>query len=1187
MALVASMPAGLCLHCLLELGLKAENEGEPPGDAKAALSSPPEDVFDRYRIFGKIGEGGCGIVYQAEQLTPVRRDVAIKVIKLGMDTQAVMARFEAERQALALMDHACIAKVFDAGTTRNGRPFFVMELVSGKPVTEFCDDQKLSLRQRLELFLHVCQAVQHAHQKGVIHRDLKPSNILVSEQDGKPMPKVIDFGVAKATACQRLANQTIYTAFDQFVGTPAYMSPEQTALTGEDIDTRSDIYSLGVLLYELLTGHPPFSPDRLRRAGLDEVCHIIREEEPPLPSAQLNALASADLSETAQRRQLPPAKFAGELRGDLDWLVMKALEKDRSRRYDTAAALAEDIRRYLASELILARPPGAIYRLQKMARRNKVVFSAAAAVACALITGLTISTAMFFKEKQVRERLEERAYFSDMNLAARMATARLGGLEGAVRLLEAWRQHKPDFRGWEWYYLNGLCHRDLLTIRADSNGVWSVAWSPDGRRLVTGSDDGVVKIWDAASGRALTNFQGHAGPVLAVAWSPDGKRAASGGNDGTIRIRDLKTGSARTLVGHRSGVTCLEWNLDSTKIVSGSRDGSVRVWDARTGVNTRVFETGHTVLSVGWNSDGNRLMVSGQGAMLSTWDSASGKKIWSLPRNSDGDFIVAAWSPDGKELATGSTDNSVSFRDAVTGANLISLWDNHNPILAVAWSPDGTRLASATSGDGRIALRDAQNGGRVFQELRGQVGSVRCVCWRADGTRIASASTDGTVKVWDVNDGNPSTINLLQPDQATSLSWSPDGRKLAVGCRRMGPWIWDLGDGSPVALPAGSMPWTRAVGWNADGTRLAAAGTDGVDLWDPARLARIWHSGKADKEVRFIAWSPDGKKIAAVGYWQRELNILDSANGNLLKTIELSHPSGGSLAWSPDGRRLAAGVLSQIHIWDMASYANEKILSGHTEVVKCLAWSPDGRRLASGSDDTSAKIWDVNHGREIVTLFGHAAPIYSVAWSPDSARLATASWDMSVKIWDPSGGAEICSFEKPGNICQMLWSVAWSPDGRRIACSDIEGDICIFDSTPGHRGERTARIQTSERSPEARANIIRSLKLYCETVEPNAGNSADALRRVAWIRATCRYPEVRDGRQAVDCAEQAVAIGGRQNSVLVAILAAAYAEAGDFSKAVDLQKEALTLVPTVELRAEYAAELKLYEAHQPLRADAW
>ena len=308
------------------------------------------------------------------------------------------------------------------------------------------------------------------------------------------MPKVIDFGMAKAIGQQRLANQTIYTAFDQFVGTPAYMSPEQAGLTGEDIDTRSDIYSLGVLLYELLTGRPPFEPERLRRAALDEICRIIREEEPVRPSARMTTLTSDELTETARCRMAYAPRLVGELRGDLDWLVMKALEKDRGRRYANATAMAEDIERYLQHEPVTARPPSALYRLQKLARRNRLACGAAVVVVAALVAGLTVSTWMFFREQQARQQAELRAYLSDMNLAARMTAVRMGGLAGAVKLLESWRRHQPDWRGWEWYYLNGLCHQDLLTIRADSNQLWSVAWSPDGNRLATGGTEGTVKI---------------------------------------------------------------------------------------------------------------------------------------------------------------------------------------------------------------------------------------------------------------------------------------------------------------------------------------------------------------------------------------------------------------------------------------------------------------------------------------------------------------------------------------------------------------------------------------------------------------------------------------------------------------------------------------------------------------------
>jgi WD40 repeat protein/serine/threonine protein kinase len=1169
------------------MGLKGENEGDAPDNADAAALASPEAIFDHYRVLGRIGEGGCGVVYRAEQIVPVRREVAIKVIKLGMDTQTVIARFEAERQALALMDHPHIAKVFDAGTTRNGRPFFVMELVSGEPIAQFCDQQKLSLRQRLELFVQVCQAVQHAHQKGVIHRDLKPSNILVAEQDSQARPKVIDFGIARATARQRLANQTIYTAFDQFVGTPAYMSPEQTVLTGEDIDTRSDIYSLGVLLYELLTGHPPFAPERLRQAALDEVCRIIREEEPPLPSMRLTTMTSEELSETAQRRQLPAGKFASELRGDLDWLVMKALEKDRSRRYGSAAALAEDIQRHLANEPILARPPSAIYRLQKMARRNKVVLGAGAAVACALVAGLAIATGMYIREKQARERLELRAYFSDMGSAMRMATVRVGGLEGAVRLLESWRQHKPDLRGWEWYYLNGLCHRDLLTIRADSNELWSVAWSPDGTRLATGGAEGTVKIWDAATGHVLAGLRGHTNAVLAVAWSPDGRWLASGSEDRTIRIWDPVTGKATILKDHRGRVNCLAWSPDARRIASGSsEDRTVRIRDALTGGNARIIDTGKQVLSVSWSKDGTRLVASGDDGLLTAWDPSSGQELWSQPPNYGVDNITTAWSPDGKQLATGGWDNSVSFHDAATGANIISFWDNNNPVLSVAWSPDGTRLASTTSGDGRIAIRDMRTGGAVVRDFRGHLGPVRCVCWRPDAARIASASADGTVKVWDVNGNDPSIIHLVQPDQATSLCWNPDGTKLAAGSRRTAPWIWDLGNsGVPMALPGGYTPWTWAVAWNREGTRLASAGRDGVDVWDPARLANLWHFERPSAEYRAIAWSPNSTKIAALG---AQLQMWDSENGKLQESIDLPGSTLGALAWSPDGCSIAVGVGPKIYIWDTVTFTPKKILSGHTDIVRCLAWSPDGRRLASGSDDTSAKIWDVNRASEVATLLSHTAPIYSVAWNPEGSRVATGGWDMSVKIWDPVTGAQVCSFDRLGGIIQQVYSVAWSADGRRLACSDIEGDIFILDSTPGRMGEGVAKIYAApERNPIGRADTIRSLKLYCETVEPHATNDADALRRLAWIRAACRYPEVRDGRKAVAFAEQSVALNGRKNAGLISILAAAYAETGNFSKAIELQKEAMTLLPTIDLRAEYATELALYESHQPYRDNSW
>jgi serine/threonine protein kinase len=352
----------------------------------------------RYRLLEQIGEGGCGVVYLAEQTQPICRQVALKIIRLGMDTKSVIARFEAERQALAMMDHPNIARVLDAGATETGRPYFVMELVRGIKITDYCDQNNFSIRQRLGLFIQVCHAIQHAHQKGVIHRDIKPSNILVTMQDGVPVPTVIDFGIAKATD-GRLMEQTLFTASEQLIGTPAYMSPEQAEMSGPDVDSRSDIYSLGVLLYELLAGRTPFDGQKLIKGGLDNLRRTLREEQPQRPSGILTALPDAELTATAAHRHEDPAKLILLLKDDLDWIVMKALEKDRSRRYETANGLALDIQRYLDDEPVAARPSSRLYQFRKLVRRNRVIFAAIAAVAVALLSGLGLSTWLFLEKR--------------------------------------------------------------------------------------------------------------------------------------------------------------------------------------------------------------------------------------------------------------------------------------------------------------------------------------------------------------------------------------------------------------------------------------------------------------------------------------------------------------------------------------------------------------------------------------------------------------------------------------------------------------------------------------------------------------------------------------------------------------------------------------------------------------------
>jgi serine/threonine protein kinase len=380
-------------------------------DATVHPSEKTGDRIGRYKLLEKIGEGGMGLIYIAEQEEPVVRRVALKIIKWGMDTKTVVARFEAERQALSMMEHPNIARIFDAGSTSAGRPYFVMELVRGIRITDYCDQVCLNNKDRLDLFIKVCHAIQHAHQKGIIHRDIKPSNILVTLHDGVPAPKVIDFGIAKATE-GRLTDATVYTQLHQFIGTPAYMSPEQAEMSGLDIDTRSDIYSLGVLLYELLAGKAPFDAQELAAMGLDAMRKTIREKEPQRPSTRLATLQGEERTTTAKRRSIETSKLAKILRGDLDWIVMKCLEKDRARRYDTANGLAMDIQSHLDNEPISAYPPSVIYRFQKAFRRNRLPFMAATAIVAALGIGATIST-----RQAIKATLASRAEFEQRIIA--------------------------------------------------------------------------------------------------------------------------------------------------------------------------------------------------------------------------------------------------------------------------------------------------------------------------------------------------------------------------------------------------------------------------------------------------------------------------------------------------------------------------------------------------------------------------------------------------------------------------------------------------------------------------------------------------------------------------------------------------------------------------------------------------
>jgi serine/threonine protein kinase len=718
-------------------------------DLADALDEAVGQTLGRYKLLERVGEGGCGVVYVAEQTEPVRRRVALKIIKLGMDTKQVVARFEAERQALAMMDHPNIAKVLDAGTTGPsepgssgresahsspsesqsrltsaptigvGRPYFVMELVRGIKITDYCDQANLTTKDRLDLFIKVCQAIQHAHQKGIIHRDIKPSNIRVTLHDGVPVPKVIDFGIAKATD-GRLTDNTIYTQLHQFIGTPAYMSPEQAEMSGLDIDTRSDIYSLGVLLYELLTGKTPFDAKELMSGGIDAMRKTIREKEPVRPSTRLSqTLPAANVSSlksssagkptteeevrASSRRLLRVKETITQLKGDLDWIVMKCLEKDRQRRYDTANGLAADLKRHLTNEPVLARPPSFGYRFQKAWRRNRLLYSAAGAVVATLIAGMSVSLlqanrAMRAKsqalesqraeqdarftaererknavraqqsaeEEKVRadheaEHARQNAYVSDMNLASQAWET--GNLLGARQLLS---RHQPqlgqaDLRGFEWRLLWGLAHEDKTKFRfhAGSNSVASVAISPDGLWLAWCGKDGRVRIVDVEARSEKFVLPGHSPQITSLAFSADGHWLASGGNDGLITIWDVPLWTLEgSLKGHIGNVNTLSFHPDGTRLVSTAADATVRIWNLTSLAQERDFQSPEKSPRLSVSPDGKTLATASYNSTLRLWNAALGEEVATL-RGHSSVVQCLTWSADGRAILTGSGDATV------------------------------------------------------------------------------------------------------------------------------------------------------------------------------------------------------------------------------------------------------------------------------------------------------------------------------------------------------------------------------------------------------------------------------------------------------------------------------------------------------------------------------------------------
>jgi WD40 repeat protein/serine/threonine protein kinase/tetratricopeptide (TPR) repeat protein len=1155
-------------------------------------SESPGDVIGPYKLLEQIGEGGMGTVWMAQQTAPVKRVVALKLIKAGMDSKQIIARFEAERQALALMDHANIARVLDAGTTSAGRPYFVMDLVKVVPITKYCDEHHLTPRQRLELFVPVCQAVQHAHQKGIIHRDLKPSNVVVAPHDGKPVPKIIDFGVAKA-AGQSLTDKTLVTGFGSIVGTMEYMSPEQAEINQLDIDTRSDIYSLGVLLYELLAGSPPFTRKELEKAGMLEMLRVIRENEPPKPSTKLST--AEGLPTLAANRGTEPAKLTKLVRGELDWIVMKALEKDRNRRYATANGFAADVHCYLADEPVQACPPSVGYRLRKFVRRNKGPVLAASLVLAALVTGIVGTTSGMIRATHaeadaVREAGEKTVALAEK--ATALATATANELEAhkqetlakdnakiakeqellarrrfyaaQVNLaLQAWEAGDPartldlletqrprfdeeDLRSFEWYYLWRLCHQGLRSRLNDDADV--VAFLPDGKTLAA-TGCGSFRLWDVPTGQEKVRWPVEYHWGLSV--SRDGTLLGTWGSDDPSRIWDATSGQQLAVF---EGTTAPTF-LPDGKLIAVVRNSEIEFWDLAT-------KQRHSVLRLAEDNG----LYNNQPGLSSFVHTADGKTA--IARVTDNSLRIYRWadakwqagseisghgwcpftafSPDGQTFAVGG--EVLKLYATVSGKELCTLAGHTAKVNSVAFSPNSKLLASGSS-DRAVRVWDLAT--RKQQSCYPHLGPVVSVAFSPDGKQLASAGDLKTIQLWQTTPV-PAPSVLKHSGGVCKVSFTPDGTTLISG----GFYpiqLWDVATGR--AAPLNGHPEREGTfRLSPDGKTLAVFATEtSVELWD---LATGQARGCFQGQVRLsgAAFSPDGKTLATFG--DTTVNLWDVATHKVRTTLQRRDLGSISrVLFSPDSRALVVAVEeSSFIVWDLTT-GQEKIVVGgkkvfpwwneHPDPVSSAAFSPDGKTLATGSAKGAITIWNVDTWKLRASLKGHTDTIVATAFSPDGKTLAAASADR-VRMWDAATGQERITLK--GHTGKIL-CLDFASDGNTLATGSVDGTVRLWRAAIDPEA-KAFRSELDPDDPDSSAALLdQAVRLVAmDRAEESLQTSAKALERLK--RGAGVFPD--------ECPKQLASLAGfygRRGRALARLNRWDRA-AADFAKAIELKPDA-------------------------------
>ncbi|MBS0262538.1 MAG: protein kinase [Planctomycetes bacterium] len=1128
--------------------------GPEPVTRPQSPEMPRSTADSRYQLQGEIARGGMGAIIKGRD-TDLGRDLAIKVLlDQHKDKPDVIQRFIEEAQIGGQLQHPGIAPVYELGQFQDRRPFFSMKLVKGETLSKLLESRQVPSEDRgrfLGIFEQVCQTMAYAHSRGVIHRDLKPANIMVGAFGEV---QVMDWGLAKVLSAGGIADekkahdklqsqsiiQTLRSKVDSdapgvvgtvgsqtqmgsVMGTPAYMPPEQALGEIDQMDERADVFGLGAILCEILTGKPPYVGGdgtqvyrmasrgklsacltRLDACGADpelialtKNCLALEPKERPRDAGVLAERVTTYVESVETKlRETELERAAQMARADAQAKQAEA----ESRRAESEFARAQEERKRRRTSLALATSmlllvgvvsSGWLYLLQQDADRIAVEADAQRRHAREMDEQRQMEVAAREKAEDARrdaenqrqlaeqraETIRENLYFANMNLAGQ-AAVEPSGIGRVQQLLKKWGPDgsHSDLRGWEWYYFESLCQKDLSTLGGHTNGAAAVAWSPNGLLVATSDggnqifDDkihpgvvpGVVKIWDAVTAEERLTLRGHRDIVTVVSWSPDALRLATSSFDGTVKIWNLRTGetlcelSAGQPRQRSSEVHTLHWSPNGAQLASAAIDGHITVWDAATGKPLQSMSTNRWNYSVSWSPDGSRLASAGLDVKI--LDVTTGGVIQSLGEHAGARVTSVCWSPDGSQVASAGWDAKVKVWDVKTG-NLTQTLSGHlTYVVSVGWSPDGRRLASASL-DSTIKIWEPATGSEL-QTLRGHADEVLAVCWSPDSARLASASSDNTVKIWDAT-ARYDTPTVRGPENSTAVAcWSPDGMRLASGSVQHTIKVWDVVTTEERLSLRGHTNVVTSVTWSPGGKQLASASQDGtVKVWDASSGEAI-HTlrGPPNSGVNYnnivedVSWSPDGTRLA-VSTSTGKVEIWDADSGTLQRSNNEHQKRVYEVRWSPDGKRLAtASQDNSLRIWDAASGRELQTLRGHAGTVLAVAWKPDGTKLASGGVDKTIRIWDAETGSHLFTIPAHTGHVWSVSWSPDGERLASGSSDNTVKLWEVASGRLTLSLTEHSGA---VYNAAWNADGQRLASASLDGSVKIWDATIGYHRERS------------------------------------------------------------------------------------------------------------------------------------